>query len=101
MKRLLGILLLMIITVAVLTPCCTDDDCEADLVANQDESKKPEPQGSCSPFFACTTCPGFTSTVKQITIPDPAVLNLQHFESYPDYHLFTYTTSPWQPPRMV
>jgi hypothetical protein len=92
---------MIIVAVAAFTPCCTDDDCQDELTAtsHQDHRNADDDGGGCSPFFACTGCPGFTLMEKPITLPAPAEYHPQYFIADFDYISSTYTTTPWQPPR--
>jgi hypothetical protein len=100
-KRFLAFILVIIVAVTALTPCCTVDDCHGDQIAKQDTSKNADAEGTCSPFFSCTTCPGFTTLEKPITIPAPAEYHPQYFEAHFTFLSSTYTAVPWQPPRNI
>ncbi|RYY93246.1 MAG: hypothetical protein EOO11_20050 [Chitinophagaceae bacterium] len=99
MKRFFVILLLLLVSAATLTPCCSFDDCASEH-ASAGHEQDDKGDGSCSPFFACATCPGFVSTSKAIQLPQPPLVpGLQHAarETFtppqPVYRSF------WQPPR--
>jgi hypothetical protein len=92
---------MIIVAVAAFTPCCMLDNCQDDLVTKQDAQKKTTSEGVCSPFFACASCHGFTTTVHPITIPAPVVCHQQYFNADFNYISAAYTITPWQPPRIV
>jgi hypothetical protein len=94
--------LIIIVAVAAFTPCCNEDECQDEIAATskQDHSKS-EGGDNCSPFFACTGCPGFTLVEKPISFPAPAEYYPQYFDADFNFMLSAYAISPWQPPRTV
>jgi hypothetical protein len=101
LKRFLVFILLLIVTITTLTPCCKVDDCAADNIAfSKQESGKHQTEGTCSPFFSCTSCPGFIAIEKPVQIPMPPVTVQQYGETVYTFHFPAYYASFWQPPRV-
>ena len=83
-------------------PCCTFDNCPEDKIALQAAQEDgDEDCGSCSPFFTCTGCSGFTVTAAEINS------ELISFFSNNQYPCFIVSSMPevnydfWQPPKLV
>jgi len=82
-------------------PCCTFDNCAEDKIAQQaDHQKDDDGCGSCSPFFTCTGCSGFTVSAENNNIEIIPPLIDQQFAGYilssiPDVHYDF-----WQPPKL-
>ena len=82
-------------------PCCTFDNCPEDKIALQTEHKEDDDCGSCSPFFTCTGCSGFTVTADELNG------ELISFFSNNQYSCFIVSSMPeinydfWQPPKLV
>ena len=83
-------------------PCCTFDNCPEDKIALQTEHQEDDDDGgSCSPFFTCTGCSGFTITADEINS------ELISFFSNNQYPCFIVSSMPeinydfWQPPKLV
>ena len=83
-------------------PCCTFDNCPEDQIALQsDQEKDDDDCGSCSPFFTCTGCSGFTVTA--------GVINSELISFFPNNQYAGYIVSSipevnydfWQPPKLV
>jgi hypothetical protein len=99
MKKWLTFILLLIALTGTFFPCCLVDECnEKELVTSQKESKQ-QPEGACSPFFACATCPGFTEMSKPIQVVHPVFEKPVYYQSTLTFNLPTYSPSFWQPPR--
>jgi hypothetical protein len=99
MKKWLVWILLLITTVGTFVPCCSLDDCCTAEVAGTINHNKHKDEGTCSPFFACATCPGFIELTKPIQLNFPETENLIHHQSIVKLSLPTYSSSFWQPPR--
>lgn len=98
--RFIGFILAFIVAIASLTPCCTEEgQGEEVAMAGQHQGPEEEDGCSCSPFFACATCPGFISTAQSINIPAPAEYLPAWFVKDLPYFSSLYTSAPWQPPR--
>lgn len=83
-------------------PCCSFDNCPEDKTALEANHEKGDGDcGSCSPFFTCTGCSGFTVSfgITNLEI-DPAFSGQQYagyiLRSIPDVHYDF-----WQPPKLV
>ena len=96
----MGYILLLIVAVAAFTPCCTGEEHgDESIAAEHHDSGEGDDGCSCSPFFACATCPGFVSTDVPISIPAPADYRVSWFEGTLPSFSSAYTSVPWQPPR--
>ena len=82
-------------------PCCSFDNCSEDELALQSDHEEDDDDcGSCSPFFTCTGCSGFTVSVQNSNIEIIPPLMDQQFAGYilssiPDVHYDF-----WQPPKL-
>ena len=83
-------------------PCCTFDNCAEDKIVLQSDHEEDEDDcGSCSPFFTCTGCSGFTVTAE--------VINSELISFFPNNQYPGYIVSSiqevnydfWQPPKLV
>ena len=83
-------------------PCCTFDNCPEDKTAQETNHKKGDGDcGSCSPFFTCTGCSGFTVSFETTDLEIAPAFSGQQFAGYilrsiPDVHYDF-----WQPPKLV
>jgi len=82
-------------------PCCSFDNCAEEKTAQQSEHKKDAGDcGSCSPFFTCAGCSGFTVSVSEINS------DLVSFASDSQYANYVVSSMPevdydfWQPPKI-
>jgi hypothetical protein len=98
-KNWLVIILLIITAAGTFIPCCGFDDCCAGQLATSSNHKDHPSEGTCSPFFACATCPGFVMLSDRIQFIQPAAEKQVHHEGMVNHHLSTYVSSFWQPPR--
>lgn len=82
-------------------PCCSFDNCpEEKTVQSQEHEKGDEGCGSCSPFFTCTSCSGFTITASEI---NPGFIYFSSNNQYSDYIVFIMPEADydfWQPPKL-
>lgn len=99
MKKLLVFILLLITTAGTVFPCCQVDDCAADQLTSATNEENHVPEGTCSPFFACATCPGFVELAKPIQIQQPMAVKHVHHAKIVSLLLPTYSASLLQPPR--
>jgi hypothetical protein len=100
MKKWLTFLLLLITLAGTLYPCCLVDECNSEELATAKKENKQQPEGTCSPFFACATFPGFAELSKTVQIVKPFIVNQVHHETPVVLNLATYASSFWQPPRL-
>ena len=83
-------------------PCCSFDKCPDDKIAQEINHEKGDGDcGSCSPFFTCTSCSGFTVSFEITNLEiAPAFAGQQYagyiLSSIPDVHYDF-----WQPPKLV
>ena len=82
-------------------PCCTFDNCPEENIAQEaGHEKEEDDRGSCSPFFTCTGCSGFTVSFEVTNLEIiPAFSSNQYagylLSSIPDVHYDF-----WQPPKL-
>ncbi|HEY0060108.1 MAG TPA: hypothetical protein VGB56_13310 [Flavisolibacter sp.] len=101
MKKVLALLLLIMISVAAFTHCCSVvSECteEGTPLSQQDHQEGDDGRG-CSPFFSCTTCPGFMSPATIIAVAVPAPVYPLYFEAELGSMPIPFYATPWQPPR--
>lgn len=91
--------MLFITTAGTFIPCCSIDDCCADQLADTASHNEHKDEGTCSPFFACATCPVSVELAKSIQLDFQATENLVHYEDTITFILPSYSSSFWQPPR--
>ena len=82
-------------------PCCTFDNCPEDKTAQESNHEKGDGDcGTCSPFFTCTGCSGFTVSFEITNLEITPGLSGQQYAGYilssiPDVHYDF-----WQPPKL-
>lgn len=82
-------------------PCCTFDECAEDKTAlRSDHEEGDDDGGSCSPFFTCTGCSGFTVSSEATNLGIISSFSGQQYAGYilssiPDVHYDF-----WQPPKL-
>ena len=83
-------------------PCCTFDNCTEDKTAQEiNHEKEDDDCGSCSPFFTCTGCSGFTVSFAITNLEINPSFSGQQYAGYilssiPDVHYDF-----WQPPKVA
>ena len=83
-------------------PCCTFDNCTQDKIVLQTDNEEGDDDcGSCSPFFTCTGCSGFTVALENNNLELIPTFSGQQYAGYilssiPDVHYDF-----WQPPKLV
>ena len=83
-------------------PCCSFDNCPEDKTAQETNHEKGDGDcGSCSPFFTCIGCSGFTVSFDNNSIEIVPAFSSQQYagfilSSIPDVHYDF-----WQPPKLV
>jgi hypothetical protein len=98
-KKWLFFILLLITAAGTFIPCCSIDDCCADQVTKTTNHDKHTSEGTCSPFFACTTCPGFAETAVPVQLAEPVTEKTVYHQTIVKFNLPAYSSSFWQPPR--
>ena len=83
-------------------PCCTFDNCAEDKITVQSDHEEDDDDcGSCSPFFTCTGCSGFTVTAGVI---NSELISFFSNNQYPGYIVSSIPEVNydfWQPPKLV
>jgi hypothetical protein len=83
-------------------PCCTFDNCPEDKIAQETgHEENNDDCGSCSPFFTCTGCSGFTVSTTTINSELISFFSCNQYPAYivssmPDVHYDF-----WQPPKLA
>jgi len=83
-------------------PCCTFDNCPEDKIVQEANHEKGDGDcGSCSPFFTCTGCSGFTVSFEITNLEIAPAFSAQQYSGYilssiPEVHYDF-----WQPPKLV
>lgn len=99
-KKWFSILLIILTTAGSFFPCCQEDECIGDQLAQTSHQEKHEDKGNCSPFFACGTCAAALDVnLTNITIENPVPPTIHHTSLYL-FQLGNYSASFFQPPRL-
>jgi len=83
-------------------PCCTFDNCAEDKIALQSDHEGGDDDcGSCSPFFTCSGCSGFTVALQNSNLELIPTFSDRQYADYilcfiPDLHYDF-----WQPPKFA
>jgi Family of unknown function (DUF6660) len=83
-------------------PCCAFDNCPEEKTNQQASHEKGDGDcGSCSPFFTCTGCSGFTISFENTTLETISSFSGHQYAGYivssiPDVHYDF-----WQPPKLA
>ena len=83
-------------------PCCAFDNCPEDKTAQETNHEKGDGDcGSCSPFFTCTGCSGFTVSIENNNLEIISYFSGHQYADYilsdiPDVHYGF-----WQPPKIA
>src|SRR5262245_57083565 len=82
-------------------PCCSLDNCPEDKTAQSEEHEKSDGDcGTCSPFFTCTGCSGFTVNDSEINYDlIPFSINNQ-YSTYIVSSIEDIDYDFWQPPKL-
>ena len=88
-------------------PCCSFDNCSEEITEQTQEHKKSDGSapadrdcGTCSPFFTCTGCSGFTIAPSEI---NSGLVSFSFDKQYADYIVSSITEVDhdfWQPPKI-
>jgi hypothetical protein len=99
LKKWLLYIMLAITATGSFFPCCAPaDDCEEQTETGS-HSEQHQPEGNCSPFFACATCPGSVEMAKTFFFILPVKERQDYFSQIEKSNLLTFFPSFWQPPR--
>lgn len=82
-------------------PCCSFDNCPEDKTAQTQEHEKGDGDcGTCSPFFTCTGCSGFTVSVSVIDHEFVPFLSNNQYPVYIIGSVPDVSYDFWQPPKL-
>lgn len=98
----LALLLAFFTLFSTAIPCCVFDNCKDE--PQSENSTNDEKDGSCSPFFVCSSCAGFVTLESHALIAiESVVIYDESRTSYPDYSQSFYSQiclGIWQPPKV-
>jgi hypothetical protein len=103
--KLLCLVLSMYVMLLSANPCCADNDCQAKPATKKEAAgKSPIKEKecpSCSPFFTCGSCVGFTvaGIVTFNLAPQTATPVIKYY-GYQQPALEEITLAIWQPPKI-
>lgn len=100
-KIVVAFLLLLLTASGTFYPCCMEDDCADELVASSTEGDQQHEETTCSPFFACGTCPGAVDLPKVETITIPSTGEKLEHQGVYLVRLASFSPSFFQPPRLA
>ena len=105
MMKVFSFILTAYLVFLIAVPCCETDNCADELTGNEQsanhESDNNNDCGNCSPFFTCTGCAGFSTSITH--------LDFEAFDLFASIHFARYVLSSitdvhydfWQPPRLA
>jgi hypothetical protein len=99
MNRGFTFILLLITLTGTFFPCCLVDECNNEEIAGAQRQNKHQQESTCSPFFPCATCAGFTAMLKPVQVVQLGIQIYVHPETIVFFNIKTYVSSFWQPPR--
>ncbi|SMO79905.1 hypothetical protein SAMN06265350_11229 [Solitalea koreensis] len=90
------------------TPCCAWDHCDSEdtvttIKGNDKKSHTNDEtgKGTCSPFFACSSCSGFvTNAAVSIIIELPSINPVPLLVKYINHYSLQRSNPIWQPPQL-
>ncbi|RTE55368.1 hypothetical protein EHW67_02010 [Arenibacter aquaticus] len=106
--KLVSFLLAVYIVGLAIRPCCQDsycsdgDTCQLELVDSHhgEQHQDSEHQGSCSPFYTCGNCVGFTFPMVSFSLTPQTVLLPNLVATYNRTFLSEFHMAIWQPPKI-
>jgi hypothetical protein len=99
-KATIFILAVMVAALSVI-PCCAFDGTEEQKACVEAEHAQHEHECSvCSPFFSCSTCPGFTFATLKVALAVAVKMPSKVFNLYSEKFTSSYFNSFWQPPKI-
>lgn len=104
MKTFCLLLSLYIFSLSVV-PCCSDDNCNDEIITenvNNHSQENPKEEGdcnACSPFLNCGTCIGFVFTNFQIDIYEIPIIEDKFIANYKSQFSDDFFDKIWQPPK--
>ncbi len=82
-------------------PCCSFDNCPEEKTVQQTDHEKGDGDcGTCSPFFTCTGCSGFTVSPSEINSAIVPSISKNQFSNYNVSLVADISYDFWQPPRL-
>lgn len=82
-------------------PCCSFDNCPEEKTAQQTDHEKGDGDcGTCSPFFTCTGCSGFTVSSSETNSGMIPFFSNDHFSTYIVSSVPEVSYDFWQPPKL-
>ena len=82
-------------------PCCSFDNCPEEKTAQQTKHEKGDGDcGTCSPFFTCTGCSGFTVAASEINSAIIPFVTSSQFSPYVISSVPEVSYDFWQPPKL-
>ena len=118
MMKFLAIFMFLIVTSLSFVPCCTPiakddsnntseitkDCCEKETCKDSKASSKPSKDksncNSCSPFFSCGSCSGFTAKIDFLKIADFAFPVSISYNSFELQIHSDFLETKWKPPKI-
>lgn len=97
--KVIAIFLAVIVFALTVNPCCTIAEQEEHKEANCAETEN-EMHNDCSPFYACGTCTGFTTPIKQVMANALSLKPVQHNSIYLPVKPESTHAIIWQPPKL-
>lgn len=82
-------------------PCCSFDNCPEEKTVQQTDHEKGDGDcGTCSPFFTCTGCSGFTVSPSEINSAIIPFISKNQFSTYHVSLVADISYDFWQPPKL-
>lgn len=86
----------------VAVPCCSFDNWPEDKITQETNQEKGDGDcGSCSPFFTCTGCSGFTLSFEITNLEIAPAFSGQQYAGYILRSISDVHYDFWQPPKLV
>lgn len=104
MKTLCFLLSLYVFSLTMV-PCCSDSECNDEIITEYEDSHSQEPKeegdcDACSPFLDCGTCIGFVFTNLQIDIDEIPSDEDKLITDYKSQFSDDFFDKIWQPPKI-
>ncbi|MFD2068901.1 DUF6660 family protein [Pontibacter silvestris] len=100
MKVLTIILIILVVALSVL-PCCMAGSCSDNEVKTEQTDNHDNGVDTCSPFYSCATCVGFTVSSSSLESVQPFRLFKSSYFAHYKQRTFTQYYHPiWQPPKI-
>jgi hypothetical protein len=99
MKLWFATLFVLITAAGTFVPCCQVDHCTGEVNALADTHENEYPEGLCSPFNSCASCPASVELSQAAEYMQPINQKLKHLENLQPPGCNQYANMYWQPPR--